>query len=76
MTPCVGWPLVWCGVAGCVSAGGTALLCPSSGARDYTEGYSMWHMTPCVDWPLVWCQPATPHQTSGQHAQGVMCHML
>jgi hypothetical protein len=37
---------------GCSS---TALLRPSSGARDYIEGYSMWHMTPCVGWPLVWC---------------------
>ena len=24
-----------------------ALLCPSSGARDYTVGYSMWHETLC-----------------------------
>jgi len=25
-----------------------ALLCPSSGARDYTGGYSMWHITLCL----------------------------
>jgi len=24
-----------------------ALLCPSSGARDYTGDYGMWHMTFC-----------------------------
>jgi len=25
-----------------------ALLCPSSGARDYTDDYSIWHITLCL----------------------------
>jgi hypothetical protein len=29
-----------------------ALLCPSSGARDYTDGYGMWHETLCL-WLVV-----------------------
>ena len=44
-----------------------ALLCPSSGARDYTEVYSMWQMTHCVSWPLVWCGVAGC--ASGTHSQ-------
>ena len=31
-----------------------ALLCPSSGARDYTDGYSMWYETLCLWLSLVW----------------------
>jgi len=31
-----------------------ALLCPSSGARDYTDGYSIWHGTLRLWQVFVW----------------------
>jgi hypothetical protein len=52
-----------------------ALLCPSSGARDYTEGCTMWHMSRATSL-IPDAQPATPRQNNGQPAQGDMCHML
>ena len=51
-----------------------ALLCPSSGARDYTGGYSMWHITCCSATSLNSdAEPTAPHQTTQPALNKVLC---
>ena len=55
-----------------------AQLCPSSGARDYTEGYGMRHMTHegCNGATSLIPEAQSATRTNGQPTQGVMCQML